>query len=321
VSATNKAGTSGTSQPSAPVRAAGKPGTVAAPSASLVNTGGDGGQIRVSFTPLSAAQRNGSNVGEISYRYRLTSGAGSGAIPAGGGVVPAPNGQDTAVTIVAVSSRSSMNGDASAPSNSVNPYGLAFAPNVVGERTPGVGVKKVSWTWNTPNGNGRPVTGFQYSLDGGGWVSTNATSFSTGTGGYNEEHTLRVRAVSGGQPGRIGSDLSRSGNPPPPPPPNDKVAVNGGDINTCTEPEGGGSGYYGGTPKRCYGTTSPGGPGADYPWFSVSDGSVPVDRCGSPWGSGGGWYHISGPADSGKRLGGRWVKAATVHVTSGNVRC
>ena len=27
----------------------------------------------------------------------------------------------------------------------------------------------MSWTWNQPNGNGRPVSGYQYSLDGGAW--------------------------------------------------------------------------------------------------------------------------------------------------------
>ncbi len=86
VSATNKAGVSGASQQSAPpIRAAGKPGMVGTPpSAALVETNADGGKIQVTFNPLTAADRNGANVNEISYRYALTSGGGSGAIPSGG---------------------------------------------------------------------------------------------------------------------------------------------------------------------------------------------------------------------------------------------
>ncbi len=87
VSATNKAGTSGTSAQSAAVRAVGKPAMVGTPSATLVGTNGDGGRIDVRFTQLTDAQRNGSARTEISYQYRLTSGGGSGSIPAGGGVV------------------------------------------------------------------------------------------------------------------------------------------------------------------------------------------------------------------------------------------
>ncbi len=169
VSATNKAGTSGTSAQSAAVRAVGKPAMVGQPSATLVDTGGDGGKIDVRFTALTADQRNGSSAGEITYKYRLTSGGGSGNIPAGGGVVAAANGTATAVVVWAVSSRSSSAGDASPASNSVNPYGLAFAPAVTGASSSGVGDKTVSWTWTQPNGNGRPVTGYQYSLDGGSW--------------------------------------------------------------------------------------------------------------------------------------------------------
>ncbi|WP_281445821.1 fibronectin type III domain-containing protein, partial [Paenarthrobacter nicotinovorans] len=203
VSATNKAGVSGVSQQSNAIRAAGKPGMVGAPSAALVETNADGGKIRVAFNPLSASERNGANANEISYRYALTSGGGSGAIPAGGGVVAAPNGTDTAVVVWAISSRNPTPGDRSPASNTVNPYGLAYAPTVTGSKSSGVGDKTVSWTWNAPNGNGRPVTGYQYSVDNGAWQDTGQRSFSTSVG-YNQTVTLRVRAVSGGQAGRVG---------------------------------------------------------------------------------------------------------------------
>ena len=240
VSATNKAGTGATSAPSAATRAVGKPGTVAAPSATLMDTNGNGGKIDVRFTPLTDAQRNGSSPTEITYRYSLTSGDGSGAIPAGGGVVSAPNGTQTSVVVWAVSSRSTTAGDASAPSNAVNPYGLAYAPTVTGSKSSGVGDKTVSWTWNQPNGNGRAVTGYQISLDNGAWQDTTQRSFSKSVG-YDETHTLEVRAISGGQPGRIGSDTSRSGSAPPPPGPKLwNVTVR---VNSCLE-EAKGSGDH-----------------------------------------------------------------------------
>jgi len=205
-----------------------------------VDTNGNGGKIDVRFTPLTDAQRNGSATSEITYRYSLTSGGGSGSIPAGGGVVAAANGTQTSVVVWAVSSRSTSAGDASAPSNAVNPYGLAFAPNVNGSKSSGVGDKTVSWTWNQPDGNGRAVTGYQISLDNGAWQDTTQRSFSKSVG-YAETHKLEVRAISGGQQGRIGSDTSSSGAAPPPPGPKLwNVTVR---VNSCLE-EAKGSGDH-----------------------------------------------------------------------------
>jgi large repetitive protein len=284
VTAKNKAGGSGTSAASQPIRAAGKPAMVAAPTATLVNTGGDGGRIDVRFPVLTAEQRNGSTVNEISYRYRLTSGNGSGAIPAGGGVVAAPNGTPTAVVVWAVSSSSSTAGDASSKSNTVNPYGLAFAPTVSGDNKP-TGARSVSWTWNEPNGNGRAVTGYQYSLDGGGWQNTTAKSFSTGAG-YGETHELRVRAISAGQPGRIGKDTSRSGAQPAPPKPT-SWDIRATPVRTCTEPSRFTDSYRDTNPDQCI---SPG------KWFDT--GITAQADYYVRWGTSGRlWYHLtSGPA-------------------------
>jgi hypothetical protein len=292
VSATNKAGVSGVSQQSNAIRAAGKPGMVGAPSAALVETNADGGKIRVAFNPLSASERNGANANEISYRYALTSGGGSGAIPAGGGVVAAPNGTDTAVVVWAISTRNPTPGDRSPASNTVNPYGLAYAPTVTGSKSSGVGDKTVSWTWNAPNGNGRPVTGYQYSVDNGAWQDTGQRSFST-TVGFSETHTLRVRAVSGGQAGRVGSDTSRSGDAPPPPqPPAGEIRAHN---NTCP-----------GKPGQAD-TYNPSGPSCGVGWVSNSEGWLNVNCTKDIYNNGTPWYRVTQGSHP-----GWFVKSTTV---------
>ncbi|CAN7271537.1 Ig-like domain-containing protein [Arthrobacter sp. LjRoot78] len=285
VSATNKAGTSGTSAQSAAVRAVGKPDMVGKPTATLVDTGGDGGKIDVRFPVLTDAQRNGSTPGEITYKYRLTSGGGSGNIAAGGGTVAAANGTATAVVVWAVSSRSTTAGDASPASNTVNPYGLAFAPTVTGSNSSGVGDRTVSWNWNEPSGNGRAVTGYQYSLDGGGWQDTGQRSFSK-TVGFSETHTLRVRAISAGQAGRIGSDTSRSGAEPPPPAPT-SWDIRATPVRTCTEANSSTNSYRNTNPDQCL---SPGR------WFDT--GYTAQTDYYVVW-SGRVWYHLTSGAASG----------------------
>jgi hypothetical protein len=277
---------------------------------------GTSGQLQVTFTPLTAAQRNGSQEGEIEYSWRTA--YGSGAIPAGGGTIGGqPNGTDVVVNIVARSIKANISGDAKAI-GSGNPYGPPDAPNVNGGKS-ATGDGEVHWTWNNPNMNGRPLDHFEVSYDNGGWINVGkANRYDRGGGGWDQQHNLRVRAVTVVN-GAIGSANATTGNDPTPPPPPNRVAVNSADINSCTEVTGG-SGYDGGTPKRCYGVASPGGAGAPSPWLSVSDGGTPIDRCGSPWGTSG-WYHISGASASGKNLDGRWVRADTVHFVSGSRPC
>ncbi|MFC9771755.1 MULTISPECIES: Ig-like domain-containing protein [unclassified Pseudarthrobacter] len=295
VSATNKAGTSATSAQSAPIRAVGKPAMVGTPTATLVDTGSNGGKIDVRFPVLSDGQRNGSTAQEITYKYSLTSGGGSGNIAAGGGTVAAANGTPTSVVVWAVSSRSSTAGDASAPSNQVNPYGLAFAPNVNGSKSSGVGDKTVSWTWNQPDGNGRAVTGYQYSVDGGGWQNTDQRSFSK-TVGYSQTVTLRVRAISGGQPGRIGSDTSRSGAEPPPPVPTSQIQVEATTVRTCPGKPNQSDTYSDGPPKRC---------GAG--WVERSEGKLTIDCTKDIYGNGTPWFRVTQGSHP-----GWYVKSTTV---------
>jgi hypothetical protein len=301
VSATNKAGVSGTSAQSAAVRAVGKPDMVGTPTATLVDTNGDGGKIDVKFPVLTPAQRNGSTAAEITYKYRLTSGGGSGNIPAGGGIVPAANGTDTAAVVWAVSSRSSTAGDASPPSNVVNPYGLAFAPTVTGSNSSGVGDKTVSWTWNQPSGNGRPVSGYQYSLDNGPWTNTGGRSFSTGVG-YSETHRLEVRAISAGQPGRIGANTSRSGAAPPPPGPQTWGAVV--NVNSCLEKAKGTGDHWNGDDCSSY--------------KMPVDSNLQLECYRDGWGSSR-WYYIYSKDGSRWTHEYRFIRADTVNGSFGGM--
>jgi len=209
-------------------------------------------------------------------------------------VVAAANGTATAVVVWAVSSRSSSAGDASPASNSVNPYGLAFAPAVTGASKP-QGEKSVSWTWTQPNGNGRPVTGYQYSLDGGSWVNTDQRSFSTGAA-YSETKTLRVRAISAGQPGRIGSDTSRSGSEPPPPVPTSQVQVEATTIRTCPGKPNQTDTYSEGPPKTC---------GAG--WVERSEGRLTINCTKDIYGNGTPWFRVTEGSHP-----GWFVKSTTV---------
>jgi hypothetical protein len=260
-----------------------------------VDTGGDGGKIDVRFPVLTDAQRNGSAPGEITYKYRLTSGGGSGNIAAGGATVPAANGTDTAVVVWAVSSRSATAGDASPASNSVNPYGLAFAPTVTGSNSSVVGDRTVSWTWNQPSGNGRAVTGYQYSLDNGPWQSTGQRSFSK-TVGFSETHRLEVRAVSAGQAGRIGADTSRSGAEPPPPVPTSQIQVEATTVRTCPGKPGQSDTFSEGPPKTC---------GAG--WVERSEGRLTINCTKDIYGNGTPWFRVTEGSHP-----GWFVKSTTV---------
>ncbi|MGA8790226.1 MAG: hypothetical protein WB535_14875, partial [Paenarthrobacter sp.] len=167
---------------------------------------------------------------------------------------------------------------------------------VTGSKSSGVGDKTVSWTWNQPSGNGRPVTGYQYSFEGGGWTATTQRSFST-TVGFSETKTLRVRAISGGQPGNIGSDTSRSGSAPPPPdPPASEIQVEASTVRTCPGKPGQTDSYTPGSPAKC-------GVG----WVERSWGKISINCTKDIYNNGTPWYRLQGsPKD------GWFVKSTTV---------
>jgi large repetitive protein len=245
VSATNKAGTSGTSAQSAAIRASGKPGQV---SGGTVADTGNSGQLQVTFTPLTEAQRNGSTASEIAYSYRASTGQ-SGPINApGGNINGLPNGQNITINIIATSTRNNISGDAQAI-GAGNPYGPANAPNIDGGSS-AKGDGDVHWTWNNPNTNGRPLSHYEVSYEGGGWINVGkANRYDRSAGGWDQPRQLRVRAVTAVN-GAIGGPVtSRSGADPTPPPPTSWSVT--APVRTCTEPRYGTDSYRNTNPDQC----------------------------------------------------------------------
>ncbi|GGH89755.1 fibronectin type III [Arthrobacter liuii] len=311
VSATNKAGTSGTSAPSAATRAAGKPGQVT--SGTVAETG-TSGQLKVTFTPLTEAQRNGSTANEIAYSYNAD--GKSGAIAAGGGTIGGmTNGQDITVTIIATSTKNSMSGDAKAI-GTANPYGPPNAPSVSGT-TSTKGDGQVHWTWNDPATNGRPLNHYEVSMDGGGWQNVGtANRFDAGAGGWSKSHNLQVRAYTVTYGAVGGPATSTSGADPAPPPAPTQVRVKASDVNSCPGKPG--------VPDR-FSSPPPSCGGNAANWVSYSDGWIP-SAC---------WMNIYGSSETSnppsyykwyRMDGGPWagwyVKLATIDISGPDVgRC
>ena len=309
VSATNKAGTSGTSSPSAPIRAAGKPGQV---SSGTVTATGNSGQLAVTFTPLTEAQRNGSTSNEIRYSYRASSGQ-SGAINApGGNINGLPNGTDVTITIIATSTKNNVSGDAKAI-GSGNPYGPPNAP-VLNGGTSGTGDSAVHWTWNNPANNGRAIQRFEVNYDGGGWTSVGLDNrYDRNTGGWGNTKNLKVRACSV-ECGAYDSANSTSGADPTPPV--TKVRVKRADNNSCPGKPG--------VPDR-YSSAGPSCGGSDSNWVSYSDGWINSACWMNIYGSSETsnpptyykWYRMDGGPHQ-----GWYVKLATIDISGPDVgRC
>ncbi|MEV4990560.1 Ig-like domain-containing protein [Pseudarthrobacter sp. LMD1-1-1.1] len=297
VSATNKAGTGGTSAQSAAIRAAGKPGTV---NAGTVKENGTSGQLDVTFTPLTDAQRNGSTASEIAYSYNAD--GKTGAIKAGGGTIGGmTNGRDITVTIIATSTKNNMSGDAKAIGTG-NPYGPANAPSINGG-TSAKGDGQVHWTWNDPATNGRPLSYYEVSMDGGGWQNVGkANKFDTGAGGWSTSHKLRVRAYTVTN-GAIGGPVTSTSGPDNTPPPPTDWYVTASPVRSCTEPRQGTDSYIAGNPSQCTGAgkwLDAGAPStADryQVWYKTSNNPSGI------------WYHLNSGMAS-----GNWLRCDTSNV-------
>jgi hypothetical protein len=285
VSATNKAGTSGTSNPSAAIRAAGKPGQV---SSGTVTETGNSGQLAVTFTPLTEAQRNGSTSNEIRYSYRASSGQ-AGAINApGGNINGLPNGTNVTITIIATSTKNNVSGDAQGIGTG-NPYGEPNAPVLKGQ---GSTTQQVHWTWNNPADNGRPIQRFEVNYENGGWTSVGlANRYDRDTNAWSSTKTLKVRAcnvVCGA------SDTANATSGPDPTPPLSQIQAHN---NTCP-----------GKPGQTD-TFDPSGPSCGVGWVSRSEGRLDINCTKDIYGNGTPWFRVTQGSHP-----GWFVKSTTVDI-------
>ncbi|MDJ0314375.1 Ig-like domain-containing protein [Arthrobacter sp. H35-D1] len=320
VKATNKAGTSAYGPKSAPQRAVGKVAPMAAPVIKLVGTTGAGGAVKVTYTPLSAAQRNGYSAGEVQYCVKLSTAAEKCGV-ASGAQYSSPNGSNVFATVRAraATGSSSSVGDASGASATVRPYGTPGKPSISG--TNGAqDSTRISYSWSVPGG-AVDVAKMQIKLPGGSWSTRAASGTATyNTGGYSKSVTIKARTLNSvGAPGDVAEVTKSSGakTPPPPPPKVTEVIVESGTWHSCTQGPGEGDNFTS-SPATCDGNVSPGGDvNLGGKWLDRADGWVKVSKCGAGYYSD--WYVIS----SGQQAG-RWVRGDTVDVRDrdgGNIRC
>jgi hypothetical protein len=209
VQAENKAGKGAVSPASAPRRATGKLGQVSGVSAAAADTGGAGRQVTINFKELTAAERNGSAYGEVSYSYNASTGQ-SGSIRPGQTVSGFTNGMPTSITVVANSSVAPSS-NASSPA-STTPYGSPGTPSASGQNG-GQNQKSLSFSWTSPSTATNDVASTQINVDGRGWERVGASGSRTvNTGGFDEQHSIQVQTVNSvGTGGGVATATARSG--------------------------------------------------------------------------------------------------------------
>ncbi len=231
VRALNKAGWGEWSAASAPRQAAGTP---SAPTMGAASAGDN--QVSVTWT---AGSLNGANASQVSYQYSVNNGGWRGDWVAGGsggsgtiGNGQVPNNGTYTVRVRAVSSVEGVTneGDPSAASNQVAPYGPIGNPTA---RATASGTS-ITVSWSSPARNGRDIT-TQIRINGGGWETVGASGSRTADVGYSTTRTIDVRTTAAGQT-TTASDSARTQDAPPPPQP--KVWVTRGDrtascVNGC----------------------------------------------------------------------------------------
>ncbi|RJT80871.1 tandem-95 repeat protein [Arthrobacter cheniae] len=208
----NRAGWSGYGAQSAPRRAVGSPAPPAPPQLVEANTGGAGRAVTITYSPLSPAQRNGARENEVSYQASFN-GGGWQPVSQNQTVGGFPNGQDVAATIRALvtSDGASYTSDPGAPSAAVKPFGSPGAATASGRDAP-EGDASVDLGWGPPNKANHDVARIEIRIDGGGWEAVPDSGARSVNGGYEQDHTIRVRAVnSRGTAGPEAAATARAG--------------------------------------------------------------------------------------------------------------
>ena len=207
IRAHNKAGWGAWSEQSAPRRGVTAPG---APTSLRVVAERDR-SLEIAYTEGS---RNGAKSGEVAYQYRLNGGGWTG-VPGNRIIGGLTNGSNYTVEVRGVATVDGVT-YAGAVSNSAagSPYG---APHTPSAGATGLATQ-VQLSWNaTGSPNGRNITTVQISVDGGGWQGVGISGSTTVGNGYNQGHSIRVRAQdAAGQWTAEASASAQSGPPPAP---------------------------------------------------------------------------------------------------------
>jgi hypothetical protein len=281
VQAENKAGKGAVSAPSAPRRATGKLNQVSGVSVTEANTGGAGGQVTINFKELTAAERNGSAYGEVSYTYYATTGQ-SGPVRPGDTKGGFANGAATTITVTA-NSTVAPSSDASAGATA-NPYGAPGTPSASGQDG-AENQKNLSFSWNSPSTSTNDVAYTQINIDGGGWERVAASGSRTvNTGGFSERHSIQVQTVnSRGTGGPVASASAQSGAQKT----RWTTRLNTGMDRSCTDLPGATS--YDPNARTCDGQSN-----YDRPWMSRFDAFDVMcwKPHGTPYSGDGQWYYI-----------------------------
>ncbi|MFK4835443.1 Ig-like domain-containing protein [Microbacterium sp. ZW T2_14] len=208
VRAQNKAGWGAFSANSAPQRGFTPPG--APPNVSASTPEGNSA-ILVAY---GAAAGNGASAGELSYQYSLNGGNWAG-MPGNHIIGGLSNGTTYTVRVRAVATVGGVQepGAASAPSNSVIPYGPVRNPSVSATASG----RSITYQWSPPSTNGRAITQMQIRIDGGGWQNVANNGSTSATYGYAETHRIEARAQdAAGQWSGVVADSARTVDPPQP---------------------------------------------------------------------------------------------------------
>ncbi|MGF9647490.1 Ig-like domain-containing protein [Pseudarthrobacter oxydans] len=269
VQAENKAGKGAASQPSAPRRATGKLGQVSGVTATPADTGGAGRQVTINFRELTAAERNGSAHGEVTYSYNSSTGQ-TGPIRPGQTVGGFTNGAATTVTVIAHSTVAPSS-DASTGATAT-PYGSPGTPSASGQDG-AMNQKSLTLNWASPSTTTNDVAATFIRIDNGGWESVAPSgSRVINTGGFSEAHRIEVKTANSlGTESGVVAATARSGAQ------GEWVTtvVKGTDlVRTCTF-EYGKASYRPAPYFDCQGINN----GDTPPWYYVNTGEHIVVRC------------------------------------------
>nr|WP_241429361.1 Ig-like domain-containing protein [Agrococcus sp. ARC_14] len=186
VTATNDAGTSTASAPSAPVRTFTAPDAPRAVSATDGNT-----DSAVTWTPGST---NGLRANEITFEVQ-GGGAGTQSFGPGGTYTGMNNngGPYTfSVRAVAVIDGVAYSSGWTNAGNQVRPFGAIGNPSA---SVAGTAQRQITFSWSSPGANGRALT-TEINVDGGGWRTVEANGSQTVSGEPESSHSIEVRVTT-----------------------------------------------------------------------------------------------------------------------------